>query len=163
MATTSPDNLKTPDAGDQYALVQDLGALADTVQNALTRRGNLYVGTSAQRSAFTTAPNGSRWQDTNGDQLEWVRLAGSWRLDAWHTTISIPVTGSAGATATVTYPTGAFSSNPIVQVSRASSGLAKYVPYSNSPTASSVVVGVFAGDGTSGTGTALLSVSVFRK
>lgn len=35
MATTSPDNLWTPDAGDDYALTVDLAAFADTVQNAL--------------------------------------------------------------------------------------------------------------------------------
>lgn len=163
MATTSPDNLKTPDAGDQYALVQDLGAFADTVQIALNNRGNLFKGPSSSRVAFTSAPDGARWQDTNGDLLEWVRLAGAWRLDAWHTTVSIPVSSSAGGTVSVALPTGAFATNPTVQVSRASSGLAKYIPYSNNPTASSVTVGVFSGDGSSGSGTALVSVSVFRK
>lgn len=44
MATTSPDNIKSPDAGDQYALVQDLGALADTVQLALNRRPRSISG-----------------------------------------------------------------------------------------------------------------------
>lgn len=36
MATTSPDNLWTPDAGDPYALTIDLAATADTIQDALT-------------------------------------------------------------------------------------------------------------------------------
>lgn len=35
MATTSPDNIWTPDAGDDYALTVDLAATADTVQDAL--------------------------------------------------------------------------------------------------------------------------------
>lgn len=78
MATTSPDNLKTPDSGDPYALVQDLGAFADTVQNALVKRGNSYVGTSAQRTAFTAAVEGTHWQDTNGGKAEWVRQGGVW-------------------------------------------------------------------------------------
>lgn len=36
MATTSPDNIWTPDSGDDYALTVDLAATADTVQDALT-------------------------------------------------------------------------------------------------------------------------------
>lgn len=36
MATTSPDNLWSPDAGDDYALTTDTAAMQDTVQAALT-------------------------------------------------------------------------------------------------------------------------------
>lgn len=36
MATTSPDNIFSPDAGDAYALTSDLDAMADSVQTALT-------------------------------------------------------------------------------------------------------------------------------
>jgi hypothetical protein len=36
VATTSPDNIWTPDSGDDYALTVDLAAMADTVQDALT-------------------------------------------------------------------------------------------------------------------------------
>lgn len=36
MATTSPDNIWTPDSGDDYALTVDLAATADTIQDALT-------------------------------------------------------------------------------------------------------------------------------
>ena len=78
MAVTSPDNIRTPDSGDQYALVQDLGVLADTTQAALTKRGNLFVGTAAQRTAFTTATNGMNWQDTDGTAARYVRVAGAW-------------------------------------------------------------------------------------
>ena len=80
MAVTSPDNIRTPDSGDQYALVQDLGVLADTVQAAITKRGNMYVGTAAQRTAFTTAPAGTHWQDTDGTALEYVRAGGAWLM-----------------------------------------------------------------------------------
>lgn len=80
MATTSPDNLKTPDAGDQYALVQDLGALADTVQIALVKRANSYVGTSAQRTAFVSAPAGALWGDTDGGQQVWRKTSSGWEL-----------------------------------------------------------------------------------
>ena len=78
MAVTSPDNIRTPDSGDQYALVQDLGVLADTTQAAITKRGNLFVGTAAQRTAFTTATNGMNWQDTDGTAARYVRVAGVW-------------------------------------------------------------------------------------
>ena len=33
MATTTPDNIFSPDAGDDYALTTDLAALTDTVQD----------------------------------------------------------------------------------------------------------------------------------
>ena len=78
MAVTSPDNIRTPDSGDQYALVQDLGVLADTTQAAISKRGNLYIGTAAQRTAFTTAVNGVNWQDTDGTAARYVRVAGAW-------------------------------------------------------------------------------------
>lgn len=80
MAVTSPDNLRSPDSGDQYALVQDLGVLASTTQDAITKRGNLYIGTGAQRTAFTTAPLGVHWQDTDGQELEYVKKSSGWRV-----------------------------------------------------------------------------------
>lgn len=38
MALTSPDNIFSPDAGDDYALTADLAAVADSVQLAITTR-----------------------------------------------------------------------------------------------------------------------------
>lgn len=78
MVTTVPDELRTPNSGDQYALVQDLGGLADTVQNALIRRANMYSGTVAQRTAFITAANGVLWYDTDGTNNIWVRENNAW-------------------------------------------------------------------------------------
>ena len=78
MATTSPDNVRTPNPTDPYKLVADLTILASDVQAALVRRANSYVGTSAQRTAFTTAPEGTGWQDTNGTKLAYVRKSGVW-------------------------------------------------------------------------------------
>lgn len=80
MAVTSPDNIRTPDSGDQYALVQDLGVLADTTQAAITKRGNMYVGTAAQRTAFTTSPAGTQWRDTDGTQAGYVKSGGVWLM-----------------------------------------------------------------------------------
>ena len=37
-----------------------------------------YSGTAAQRTAFTTAPNGARWQDTDGSKLTYRRDSASW-------------------------------------------------------------------------------------
>lgn len=79
MATTTPDNILTPDAGDQYALVQDLGLMADSVQDALTRRGNALKGTAAQRvSALNSSDPGVLWQDTDGIGMIWKRGASAW-------------------------------------------------------------------------------------
>lgn len=135
MATTSPDNLKTPDAGDQYALVQDLGALADTVQNALKRRANLMLGTVAERNAFTaSAPQGIHWQDTDGTNLfEWVMRNGSWEraggssTAAGAGTLTMPTGGS---TTTVSFPPGSFTSAPRVLINFAGPmSNAQYVNY----------------------------------
>lgn len=55
MATTSPDNIWTPDAGDDYALTTDLAAMADTVQDALNTVKTYRPLTNAQRLALTGA------------------------------------------------------------------------------------------------------------
>lgn len=84
MATTTPDNILTPDAGDQYALVQDLGLMADSVQDALNRRGNALKGTSAQRAAaLASTTAGVLWQDTDGIGMIWKRGASAWVPAVW--------------------------------------------------------------------------------
>ena len=121
MATTTPDNIKTPGTGDQYALVQDLGAMADTVQNALVKRANMYVGTSAARTAWTTAPEGVHWQDSDGvAKLEYVRRAGAWALATPRVrTGSLSFTGltaNQASALSVTFPPGLFSEPPVVML-----------------------------------------------
>lgn len=78
MATTSPDNLRSPNPTDPYNLVADWAISMNDVQTALNKRGNQYIGTSAQRTAFTTAPEGTHWQDTNGTRLAYVRKSNVW-------------------------------------------------------------------------------------
>lgn len=78
MATTSPDNLFSPNPSDNYNLIANWATSMQSVQAALVKRGNMYVGTSTQRTAFTTAPEGVHWQDTNGGKLEYVMQGGSW-------------------------------------------------------------------------------------
>lgn len=79
MATTSPDNIRTPDLGDPYNLVPDLQTLANDVQDALIERANSYTGTESQRNAFTSqAPDGALWIDTDGDKQMWRKDGNSW-------------------------------------------------------------------------------------
>lgn len=78
MATTSPDGIRTPNPSDPYNLVADMAITASDTQAALVKRANLYIGTSTQRTAFTTAPEGTHWQDTNGTRLEYIRQSSAW-------------------------------------------------------------------------------------
>lgn len=56
MATTTPDDLWTPDAGDAYALTTDLAAGMDTVQTALnTVRGEAQIALEAAEEALEEA------------------------------------------------------------------------------------------------------------
>lgn len=119
MATTSPDNLRTPNPTDPYNLVADLAILASDTQAALVKRGNLYIGTSAQRIAFTSAPDGTHWQDTNGDMREYVRRGGSWAVSnprAGGTVTGVSVTPGVNSTYTVSFPAGVFSTAPSVML-----------------------------------------------
>lgn len=88
MATTSPDNIWTPDSGDDYALTVDLAATADTVQDALNKiparsglsvdmpaagnEGNTYYATDTNRSWFD---NGSTWL-SNDPGMHLIRPSG---------------------------------------------------------------------------------------
>lgn len=117
MATTSPDSIQTPDPSSPYNLVSDLATMANSVQTALNRRANFYVGTSAQRIAFTDAPEGVHWQDTNGDKWEWVRKSGAWR-GANPLAGEVLTSGTANTTRIhqVNFPSGYFSGPPSISV-----------------------------------------------
>ena len=78
MTTTSPDNLRTPNNTDAYNLVADLATLASDTQAALIARANAYKGTGTQRAAFTTAPNGTLWQDTDGNKGLYRKDTSGW-------------------------------------------------------------------------------------
>lgn len=77
-----------------------------------------------------------------------------WRMAAGQATIS--VSNSTGATVDISYPSGRFTVAPRIQVTKASGGGAKYVPYTTNRTASGCRIGVYAGDGTAGTQTVVL-------
>ena len=118
MALTTPDAIRSPNDGDQYALVQDLGVLADSTQVALVRRANMYLGTSTQRTSFTTAADGVHWQDTNGTRRSYIRTGGAWRgVDPLHGTITTDIPAGGGNTTTlVNFPAGYFSIAPQIQL-----------------------------------------------
>lgn len=78
MTTTSPDSLRTPDNTDAYNLVADLATLASDTQAALVKRANSYKGTATQRAAFTSAPVGTLWQDTDGNKNLYRKDSSAW-------------------------------------------------------------------------------------
>lgn len=78
MATTSPDNIRTPDPGDPFNLVPDLATLANDVQDALSERANSYRGTASERLLFTSAPDGTLWADTDAGGDVWRADSGGW-------------------------------------------------------------------------------------
>lgn len=91
MATTSPDNIWTPDAGDDYALTTDLATMADTIQDAITTlRGLSNVGLEADLPS--TADNGSTYYATDTDKT-YLRVGGVWIIErvglrTWSPTVS---------------------------------------------------------------------------
>lgn len=120
MATTTPDNLFNPNPSDNYNLLADWATSMQSVQTALTRRANMYVGTSTKRTAFTTAPEGVHWQDTDGVKREYVRKSGVWvaaNQRATGSRGSITLTGGSVATVEVALPSGMFQAAPTILIS----------------------------------------------
>lgn len=80
MATTSPDNIWTPDSGDDYALTVDLAAMADSVQDAVNAHKTYRVGTNAERLALVAPElrDGIVFQTTDGSKLKWTYMNSSW-------------------------------------------------------------------------------------
>lgn len=69
MATTSPDNIWTPDSGDDYALTVDLAATADTIQAAL----NSKVSTVGYDSGNVPITLNGGWSNFSGTASVRVR------------------------------------------------------------------------------------------
>lgn len=73
------DGIVSPSNGDKLKLVQDLGTMAASVQEALYKRANSYKGTSSQRMAFLPqAVEGEIWKDTDGIKGLWSKQGTSW-------------------------------------------------------------------------------------
>lgn len=118
MALTTPDSIRTPNDSDQYALVQDMGAMADSVQNALVKRANAYVGSPAQRAAFS-APEGTVWTDSDGSSRMFIRQDGAWRANFYAGRVGpLPMVAANGVTtANVNFSAANFAADPIIVVS----------------------------------------------
>ena len=119
MASTSPDNIFSPDEGQQWNLTSDWQQTAESVQAALNRRANSYSGTKLERLAFTPPENGVHWHDTDGDSFEYV-----WRNGRWHPIprtysgkVDLSPAGPDSVTSqTVNFPPGYFANPPAMQV-----------------------------------------------
>ena len=72
--------------------------------------------------------------------------------------VTVSVNASAGGTATVTFPPGRFTAADTlnVQLTKAGSGLAKYVPYAAGVSATGMTVGIYSGDGTTTTASVVI-------
>lgn len=73
-------------------------------------------------------------------------------------TVTVYVNASAGGAATVTFPAGRFTAADVlnVQLTKANSRLAKYVPYATAISATGMTVGVYSGDGTAATASVII-------
>lgn len=82
MATTSPDNIWTPDSGDDYALTVDLAAMADTVQDAITANKFDLVGLDSARPANGSPGlvDGMTWYSTDTG-ITWRYSGTSWSIE----------------------------------------------------------------------------------
>lgn len=82
MATTSPDDIWTPDAGDDYALTTDLAAMADTVQDAITANKVNLKGLDSTRPANGSAglSAGMTWYSTDTG-VTWRYNGSAWFIE----------------------------------------------------------------------------------
>src|SRR5690348_7375396 len=77
MATTSPDNLVSPDGTAVYNLTIDLAAMQSSVQTALNGFGG-RKGTTSQRTAYLPlASNGEFYLDTS-QGVTYQKISGAW-------------------------------------------------------------------------------------
>ena len=69
-------------------------------------------------------------------------------------TVTVSVNASAGGTATVAFPAGRFTAADVLDIglTKVSSALAKYIPYAAGISATGMTVGIYSGDGSTGTG-----------
>ena len=76
--------------------------------------------------------------------------------------VTVSVNASAGGTATVTFPAGRFTAADMLDigVTKVSSGLAKHIPYASNISATGMTVGIYSGDGSTGTGSVPINWTV---
>ena len=154
----SEDAVKSADSAKQSEKAAALSAKDSSASayysvNAANRatRAKIAAETASNNSATkATAANDAamRAETAAANAVAAARLATG--------TIAISVVG-AGGTVGVTFPAGRFTAPPVVLVSRSTATLAKYIPYVVSVTSSGCVLGLYAGDGTTGSASSTLS------
>jgi len=81
MAIETEDGLSTPDLNDGFNYVPQMATLATTTQQALEKRANTRIGTSAQRNAsIDLVQEGTLWVDTNGSRSIYTKQGNNWEL-----------------------------------------------------------------------------------
>lgn len=110
MATTSPDNIWSPDSGDDYALTVDLAAMADTVQDALNTVKTYTPLTDAERLALsgTDLFEGRIVYATDTNAM-WMYNGSSWALFGFGPFSTQEVFNAGSGTVTSTGSFGAIS------------------------------------------------------
>lgn len=135
MPLTTPDNIDSPNAGDTYGYVVDMGALADSVQTALNSRQNYDYRWAA--AANRTAQTGMRINDL-GYQIDTDTV---YRYDgsAWRDWIS---SGTYTPTFTNVSLTGATVVGRYVKMGRTVSVFARITTGTATPVSGTVTVTV---------------------
>lgn len=119
MATTTPDNLPSPEGTGPVVPVSAFKALANATQAALVKRSNAYIGTTAERLAFTSVPVGTFWADSNGTKRPYLHDGTGWNQLAFlsdATVISVSFVTAASGTLTQIGTTGNYASSPTFPV-----------------------------------------------
>lgn len=159
MATTSPDNIWSPDAGDDYALTTDLAAMADTVQDAINANRVGRIGTNAERLALTGGDlfEGLTFRTTD-TRRDWVYTSGAWtqRMAPYALATGTATIGTTETT--VNFPASLFTQVPNLQLTVASTpgaqvGVIFRGTGVNAPTTSNFKVRIFSLGGASIGGT----------
>lgn len=114
MPITSPDNLYSPNSGDQYNLITDWAASMSSVQAALISRSTA-IGTTSERNS-TVGVQGGLWYDTDynrvyvwSDDIAAPGIPGSGWIgvgpEIRHGIYTVTGNGTSSVTATISYGT----------------------------------------------------------
>lgn len=125
MATTSPDNIWSPDSGDDYALTVDLAAMADTVQDAITNvrtTGSYRAGLESGRVSTPSPFSGLLYFSTDTGRL-WRYNGTTWLPQTSGLVLIQTLTFSAASTVVFTGFTSQFD-NYLAKFDMNSSGTA---------------------------------------
>lgn len=161
MATTSPDNIWSPDSGDDYALTVDLAAMADTAQDAITANRVARIGTDAERLALSGGAlfEGLTFRTTD-TRYDWVYTGGVWvrRMAPFGFAAGVNTTPATGYRQ-VSFPSGLFTSPPRVTASGGSQSLVG-VPRIVNITTSGFELGIWSLGGTQIAGTGVNWIAI---